>query len=81
MADIVKSTNVLSIVQSFTDGDDRTFTIDNPKASVTAAEINDLSDYMRANNIVLGDKAGADFSLIKSAKIISGTTTYFDLTD
>lgn len=81
MADVVKTKNVLQFVQAFTDGDDRTFTIDNPKASVTGAEINELSDFIRANNIVLGDKAGADFSHIKSAKIIEGTTIYFDLTD
>ena len=86
MADVVVNKNVLQIVAGFADDDDRTFTIDNPAASIAAgdsvatAAIQDLSDYIRQNQIILGDKAQADFTRIKSAKVISGTTTYFDLT-
>lgn len=81
MADIVKNISSLQLVTAFTDGDDRTITVDSPKASLGAEQINELSDYIRTNGILLGDKAGADFSKIKTARIINGTTTYFDLTD
>lgn len=86
MADVVVNKNVLQMVASFADDDDRTFTVENPAASITAgdsiasAAIQDLSDFIRQNQIILGDKTQADFTRIKSAKVISGTTTYFDLT-
>jgi len=81
MADIVKNISSLQLVTAFTDGDDRTITVDSPKASIDAAAINELSDYIKQNQCILGDKSGADFTKIKIARIINGTTTYFDLTD
>ena len=86
MADITVSKNVLKIVAGFADDDDRTFTVDNPAASISAgdsiaaAAIQELSDFIRQNQIIIGDKNSADFTRIKSAKVVSGTTTYFDLT-
>lgn len=86
MADITVSKNILQIVAGFVDDDDRTFTVENPAPSIAAADsvaaaaIQDLSDYIRQNQIILGDKEQANFARIKSAKVISGTTTYFDLT-
>lgn len=86
MADITINKNVLKIVASFADDDDRTLTVDNPAASITAgdsissAAIQDLSNFIRQNQIIVGDKNSADFTRIKSAKVINGTTTYFDLT-
>ena len=86
MADITINKNVLKIVASFADDDDRTLTVDNPAASITAgdsissAAIQDLSNFIRQNQIIIGDKNSADFTRIKSAKVINGTTTYFDLT-
>lgn len=85
MADVTTNKNVLQLVASFADDDDRTFTLDNPAASiaagdsVAAAAVLDLSDYIAKNQIILGDKTGADFVRIKSAKVIKGTTTYYDL--
>ncbi len=79
MADITKTKGTLQLVAEFTDGDDRTITVDNPKATLTAAEINAVSAYAKNNNILLGDKAGADFSRFKSAKKIAQTTKYLDL--
>lgn len=85
MADVLVRKNVLQMVASFADDDDRTFTVDNPAESIAAgdetasAAIQDLSDFIRQNQIILGDKAQADFTRIKAAKVISGTTTYFDL--
>ena len=86
MADVTVNKNTLKLVAAFADDDDRTFTVENPAASIAAcdsvasAAIQDLSDFIRRNQIILGDKEQADFTRIKSAKIISGTTTYFDLT-
>lgn len=79
MADVTKSTRVLQLVGNFADEDTRTFTLDNPKANVTASEINALSSFMQTNNILIGDKNGAAFSRINSAKVIEGTTVYLDL--
>lgn len=79
MADITKTKGTLQLVAEFTDGDDRTITVDNPKATLTAAEINAVSAYAKTNNILIGDKAGADFSRFKSAKKIAQTTKYLDL--
>ena len=80
MADVVKSTGTLQIVAEFTDGDDRTLTLDNPSASVTAAAINAASAFAKTNALIIGDKAGAEFSRFKTAKKVATTTRYLDLT-
>lgn len=81
MADVIKTKGVLQMVAGFADGDDRTFTVDNPKATVTAAQIQAVSDYAVNNNILIGDKAGANFTGIKSAKKIAQMTKYLDLNE
>lgn len=81
MADITKETNTLSIVAEFTDGDDRTITLPNPKDNISAAEINSLSAYCNDNDVLIGDKAGADFHRFKSATVRSVATTFLDLKD
>ncbi|MBO4779877.1 MAG: hypothetical protein J5497_04480 [Selenomonadaceae bacterium] len=81
MADVIKSSSELSLVQEFTDGDTRTFTLENPDTSINLKDgINSLSSYMAENQITIGDKEGAAFQRIKSAKIVNTTLTYFDLT-
>ena len=79
--DVTKTKGTLQLVAEFTDGDDRTITIDNPKASVSAADINAVSAYAKTNNIIIGDKAGADFTRFKTAKKIAQTTKYLDLSN
>ncbi len=81
MADITKIKGTLQLVAEFTDGDDRTITVDNPKATVSAADINAVSAYAKENKIIVGDKAGADFTRIKTAKKIAQTTKYLDLSN
>ena len=81
MADVIKTRGTLQLVQEFTDGDDRTLSLDNPRSDLEASDITELADYMKTNKIVIGDKAGADFTRIKSAKKISQTTRYLDLND
>ena len=80
MADITKTQKVMTLVGEFKDGDTRTQTIVNPKDNVTATEINAIGDFVKQNNIFIGDKAGADFLRYKTAKVRNITRTYYDLT-
>lgn len=80
MADKVTTAKTLQLVASFTDGDDRTINLDNPNTAINLAQgVVNLGNYTKANNVILGDKAGADFKEFKSAKIIDKTVTKFDL--
>lgn len=69
----------LKLVMTFADEDTRTMTITNPAASIAAADsvaaaaINDLSSYLYNNQVFIGDKSGAAFNRIGSAKIIDKT--------
>ncbi len=78
MADVTKTTKVLSLVAEFTDGDDRTLNLDNPKNDLTAAQINALN--APAANVLIGDQDQAAFKQFKTAKVITSTVTYLDLT-
>lgn len=80
MADVIKTKNTLSLEQEFTDGDTRTITLDNPSPTITAAAINEISEFNKLNQCTKGDKAGANFLRFRSAKITVGSTTYLDLT-
>lgn len=75
MADKVTTKNTLSLEMEFSDGDTRTITIDNPKTNIAASAINSIA----AQGVVIGDKAGSNFSRFKTAKVTRGTTTYLDL--
>lgn len=80
MADKVTTTKTLQLVAGFTDGDDRTINLDNPNTAINLAQgVVNLGNYTKTNNVILGDKAGADFKEFKSAKIIDKTVTKFDL--
>lgn len=77
MADIVSSSSNLSIVAEFTDGDDRTITMPNPKAGLSWADIEVLNHS--ASSVLIGDRAQANFYRIKDAKIRETTTIHYDL--
>ena len=79
MADVTKTSKVLSLVAEFTDGDDRTITVGNPISGISAADINALNEP--AANVLIGDKAQAAFSRFKSAKVIDHTVTTLDLSE
>ena len=79
MADKVTSKTVLSLGAEFTDGDTRTITLDNPKNGLTAEDI--LATTNGAKAVLIGDKTGAPFLRWATAKKISATTTYLDLTE
>ena len=78
MADVVKTKNTLQLPQLFIDGTEKIFTVDNAKASISAAQIEDLSDFLRDNSIILnGDDAA--FSAISFAKYVDSTETSLDI--
>ena len=77
MADTVKTTKALKIVAGFSDGDERTISIDNPSATVSAAAIKALDSL--AAGVLIGDKYGAQFTTFKDAGIYETTTVYLDV--
>ena len=77
MADTFKTNKALKIVAGFADGDERTISIDNPSATVSAAAISALDSL--ASGVLIGDKYGAAFTKFKDAGIYETTTVYLDI--
>lgn len=80
MADAIKISNDLLIDNLFVDGDTRTITLKNPKYNIAESQITSLNDFMQANNIIIGDKAGGTFGRINKVTIRNRTTTSLDIT-
>ena len=80
MADVSATSESLSIENYFVDGDTRTITLKNPKQSITTSDIEELQAYMRANNIIVGDKMAGTFGKISQVTRVSETKTYLDFT-
>lgn len=78
MANVTTSTRQLKIVAGFSDGDERTISVDNPKANITAAQIKALNE--KAALVLIGDKYGAPFTAFKDAGIYNITKVELDLT-
>lgn len=76
--DIIKMETNLSLLAGFADADDRTISIENPRADITEQQIRDIEPY--AAPILIGDKYGAAFTRFKTAKIVIKTKKYLDLT-
>ena len=79
MADTRKETYVLKIKLGFADGDTRTINLDNPKNDLQASEVHNLSNFIKNNNLLLGDKYGADSAGILTADIVESTKTILDI--
>jgi len=79
MSDKVKTTNILKIKLGFADGDTRVINLDNPRNDLTAAEIYEISQFIKTNNLLLGDKYGADSAGILFADKIASTKTTLDI--
>ena len=77
MSDKITTSKTLKIVAGFSDGDERTISIDNPSATVTAAAISALDSL--ASGVLIGDKYGAAFTKFKDAGIYQTTTMYLDI--
>ena len=78
MADMVKEKTTLQLVAEFIDGDTRTITLDNPNASLTAQDIDNLNSLMVAG--LVGDKTGAQFYRWKTAATVNKQTIELDIT-
>lgn len=79
MADTTSYTNNLRFEALFVDGDTRTFSVQNPKATIRDSDIVRLNAYMQENNILIGDKYGSRFGRITEAATINRTTVNLDL--
>jgi len=77
VADIVKTTNSLKLLAAFSDEDDRTITVSDPRGGITAADVLNLGTL--AENVLIGDKYGADFTRFKSATYVNKIVTEVDL--
>lgn len=67
------TTTSLKVNSLFVDGDTRSFTLKNPKPSITTTEIMELQTFMQANNIIIGDKYGGTFGRIEEVRRITET--------
>ena len=79
MADIYKQTYILKIKFGFADGDTRVINLDNPKNNLQASEMHELSQFIKTNNLLLGDKYGADSAGILTADVVESTKIILDL--
>lgn len=69
----IKTSSSLVLTAEFTDEDTRTITQDNPRSDITAADI--ASIQSAAQNVLIGDKTGAEFARLKTPFIRNTTTT------
>ena len=79
MADTVSYSNELKIESKFVDGDTRTFSVKNPKASIAQSAIVSLNAFMQENEILVGDKYGGRFGRITTATKVGKSTVHLDL--
>lgn len=86
MADTITQKRYLDINLGFADEDTRKIKLENPKAEVTTAMIQAVDTaFINSSdttlNLVVGDRAGAEFTGILTVDSIRATETEFDLTD
>lgn len=79
MADVTTTSHVLRISCAFVDGDTRVYTLKRPGESLTAADIQRYSDFIAANNLLVGDKNAAPFSKITKAVRVNTLKTVLDI--
>ena len=77
--DTITSSREGNFVVSFYDGDNRTLKIDNPRADLTATEINAVVEAMKTNQPLIGDKAGASIVGAEKFEILEKTEVKLDL--
>ena len=77
--DIVTTNNKDQYEFAFVDGDTRTVNIPNPKANITREQIAELNAFIKANNLIVGDKDGGTFAQINKVTRITSQVTTIDL--
>ena len=75
MADTIQSSRTLDLLAAFVDEDDRTISMPNAKASISAADITALETL--AAPVLIGDKHQAAFTRFKEAKVVNKTVRKF----
>lgn len=70
--------NHLKLLAGFSDEDDRTITVLNPKSNLTKSQIEAVGQL--AVGVLIGDKYAAQFTRFKSASYVEGVTTTLDFT-
>ena len=78
-ADTVTSSMELKVGMRFADADTRLITIPNPQTSLTAANIKAAFTTAIANNIFIGDKAGAAITGLYTAYVDDTTRLKLDI--
>ena len=78
-ADTVESSEVLQTKFTFADEDTRTVNIPDPRADIEPTEIQELSEWIVANNVLLGDVGLANSTGIESAVIVGTTRVRLDI--
>lgn len=79
MADVIKTVEELKLETLFEDEDTRTITLSNPRADISSSDIQALDNFMLTNEVIVGDKTGADFVKITKAKKVTTSTRTLDL--
>lgn len=79
MADKITESHYGQLNFGFADGDTRIAKIPNPITNVEAAQIAALSATLKTNQLIVGDKAGADFNEILTYDTYHVKKTEFDL--
>ena len=79
MSDVMTFSQVLKISAGYVDGDTRVFNIRDPRSDLTAADIENYSNFIAANNLLIGDKTGAAFGKISLARRVNTTTIKLDI--
>lgn len=79
MADKITITKYGQLNFGFADGDTRIAKVPNPASDTTEAQIATLSATLKTNALLVGDKAGAEFSEILTYDNYNVKKTEFDL--
>lgn len=79
MADKITTSRYLQLNAGFIDGDTRLIKLPNPRAEISEAQIYAVSNVLKTNKIIVGDRDGADFSEILTADTYNVKKTEFDL--
>lgn len=79
MADTYKTTYSIKMKFGFADGDTRVVSLENPRRDLQASEIHELSQFIKNNNLLIGDKYGADSAGILYADIVESTKMVLDI--
>jgi len=78
-ADTITSSQELQIKANFGEDDNRTINIPNARDNVTSSEITELETWIQANNVLVGDKAGAAFTDFESAILVETNRVKLDI--